>query len=277
MTVDNKKILFIGCGKMGSAMVKNLLNNGFEYPQFTILKPSKSNIIIGVKYISSYQELPQNYQADIVVFAFKPQVAEKNLLDFKNKISEHKITHSKTIFVSILAGKEVNFFEKILGEKSKIIRLMPNLPTLINQGIFGYYTNSNITKSEINSLAKFLNGIGQNIAVVKEELINVITAVSGSGPAYLFLFVKYMVEAAVGLGLDKKCAEKLVEQTIYGSAKMALQSNDDLESLIESVASKGGTTEAALEVLKKDNQFKDIIFDAIKMANNKSISLSAPK
>jgi pyrroline-5-carboxylate reductase len=269
-----KKILFIGCGKMGSAIIKNLLNNGFEYHQFTILKPSKSNIITGVKYISSYQELIKDYQADIVVFAFKPQAAREILLDFSAKRIGHKITNSQTIFISILAGKEVNFLEKILGEQSRIIRLMPNLPTLINQGIFGYYSNSNITKSEINSLAKFLNGIGKNFATQDENLMNVVTAISGSGPAYLFLFIRSMIEAAIELGLDKKSAEKLVKQTICGSAKMALQYDEDLESLIESVASKGGTTEAALQVLHKNDQFKNIIFDAIKAAKARSIELS---
>jgi pyrroline-5-carboxylate reductase len=268
--MTDKKILFIGCGKMGSAIIRNLLANDFEYPQFTILKPSKKNLIVGVKYISSYQELPKNYQADIVVLAFKPQAAKEVLYEF----AQHKIISSKTVIVSILAGKKTGFFEEILGEKTKIIRLMPNLPTLINQGIFGYYPNSHIKKSELKSLSNFLNAIGQNIAVEKEDLIDSVTAISGSGPAYLFLFIKLMIEAAIELGLDKKSAEKLVEQTIYGSAKMALLSNQDLEDLIESVASKGGTTEAALQVLQENNQFKKIIFDAVKAANKRAKELS---
>ncbi len=255
---------------MGSAIIRNLLANDFEYPQFTILKPSKKNLIVGVKYISSYQELPKNYQADIVVLAFKPQAAKEVLYEF----AQHKIISSKTVIVSILAGKKTGFFEEILGEKTKIIRLMPNLPTLINQGIFGYYPNSHIKKSELKSLSNFLNAIGQNIAVEKEDLIDSVTAISGSGPAYLFLFIKLMIEAAIELGLDKKSAEKLVEQTIYGSAKMALLSNQDLEDLIESVASKGGTTEAALQVLQENNQFKKIIFDAVKAANKRAKELS---
>lgn len=264
------QILFIGCGKMGGALIKNLLQNDFEYPQFTVLKPSKKNLIAGIKYVADYQKLPKNYQADIVVFAFKPQVAAAILADF----CQHKIYHPKTIFVSILAGKKIAFFENIFGEKAKIIRLMPNLPTLINQGIFGYFANNNLKKSEINSLAKFLNGIGENIAVDNEEMIDVVTAISGSGPAYLFLFIKSMIEGAVNLGLDQKLAQKLVTRTIYGSAKMALSPSQDLENLISSVASKGGTTEAALEVLHKNNQFKKVIFDAIKAANNRSQELS---
>ncbi|MES2677890.1 MAG: pyrroline-5-carboxylate reductase [Pseudomonadota bacterium] len=272
--MTDKKILFIGCGKMGSAMIKNLLNNGFEYPQLTILKPSKKNQIVGIKYVSSYEQLPKNYQADIVVLAFKPQAAKEILYEFAKGNMGHKIINSKTIIVSILTGKQTKFFEEILGEKTKVIRLMPNMPTLINQGIFGYYANSNIKKSELKSLSNFLNAIGQNIAVDEENLIDSVTAVSGSGPAYLFLFIKLMIEAGIDLGLDKKSAEKLVKQTIYGSAKMALHSNEDLETLIESVTSKGGTTQAALDVLHKNNQFKKIIFDTVKAANKKSLDLS---
>lgn len=268
--LPNKQILFIGCGKMGSAIIKNLLNNGFEYPDFTVLKPSRTNLVTGVKYISSYQELPTDYQADIVVFAFKPQVAGEILAEF----AKQKNTHPNTVFISILAGKKTQFFEEILGKKTKIIRLMPNLPTLINQGVFGYYASSNLQQFEINSLAKFLNGIGQNIVVADENLIDVITAISGSAPAYLFLFIEAMIESAVSLGLDKKSAEKLVEQSMYGSAKMALQSDENLENLTASVASKGGTTESALNVLKQNNQFKNIIFEAVKAAKERATELS---
>ena len=281
--LDDKKIFFVGCGKMGSAIIKNLLKQGFEYPQFTILKPSKKNLIAGIKYISSYQDLSKDFQADIVFFAFKPQVAKAILLDF----SEQKIFNEKTVFISILAGKTTEFFEEILGKNAKVIRLMPNLPTLINEGIFGYYYNLNFKKSEINFLsdnaknnskhhyfAKFLDKIGQNILVEKEELMDVVTAISGSGPAYLFLFIKSLIEIAVKLGLDKKSAERLVEQTIYGSAKVAVNSEKDLASLIKSVASKGGTTEAALEVLKKNNQFKKTISSAVKAANKRAQQLS---
>jgi pyrroline-5-carboxylate reductase len=267
--MKDKKILFIGCGKMGSAIVKNLLTNGFEYNQFTILKPSKINAITGVKYISSYQELALDYKADIVVFAFKPQVAKEVL----EKFTKNKITNSNTVFISILAGKKTEFFSKILGNNPKIIRLMPNLPTLINQGIFGYYTK-NIDDTQINHLAKFLNGIGKNIATSDENLIDVITAISGSGPAYLFLFIQYMIDSAINLGLDKNSAEKLVEQTIYGSAKMTLLSDNNLENLIESIVSKGGTTSAALDILKKDNQFKEIISSAVNAAKKRATELS---
>lgn len=266
-----KKILFIGCGKMGSAVLKNLISNGFDENNFMVLKPSKKNLIKKIKYISSYSDLPKNYQADLVVFGFKPQVAKEILNDFVKA----KITNQNTIFVSILAGKKTEFFEKILGKSAKIVRLMPNLPTLINEGISGYYLNQNIKKSEEKSLTKFLNGISKNIKVTDENLINSVTAISGSGPAYLFLFIKSMIESAKDLGLDAKSSEILVEQTIFGASKIALLTNKDLEELISSVASKGGTTEAALKVLHKNNQFQKIISNAVKAAHKQSVKLSS--
>ena len=267
--MSNKQILFVGCGKMGSAIIKNMLANGFPHQRFLVIKPSKNNLIPKIEYLPSYQSLPQNYQADIVVFAFKPQLTKEILKNF----IDHKITNPKTIFISILAGKKIALFEDILGKKEKIIRLMPNLPTLINQGSFGYYCNSNIRKSELNSLKCFFDAIGQNIEVKKEDLIDVITAVSGSSPAYLFLFIQSLIEVAIEIGLDKKSAEKLIKQAIYGSAKMAWQ-YDNLDNLIESVASKGGTTEAALNVLQKNDKFKNLIFKAVKSANKRANKLS---
>ena len=255
---------------MGSAIVNNLLQQNFNHQQFTIFKPSQKNLIPNIKYISSYQDFSNNYQTDIVVFAFKPQMAKEILREF----IKHKITHPNTIFISIIAGKKTIFFENILGRQSKIVRIMPNLPTLINKGSCGYYLNSNIKKSELSNLINFFNAIGKNIDVEQENLLDVVTAISGSSPAYLFLFIKCLIDEGISLGLDKNSANKLVKQAIYGSAKMALQSDDNLESLIESVASKGGTTEAALAILQKDNQFKKIISNAAKAVIQRAKELS---
>ncbi|MFT6077320.1 MAG: pyrroline-5-carboxylate reductase [Myxococcota bacterium] len=274
MTENNQKILFIGCGKMGSAIIGGLLKHGFEYQNFTILKPSKNNLIVGIKYISSYAELPKDYVADIVVFGFKPQVASEIISDFVTRNFNQKMVDSETIFTSILAGKKTEFFTGILGEDAKILRIMPNLPTFVGEGSFGYFFNQNIKKSEIESLAPFLNGVGKNVALINEDLMNPVTAISGSSPAYLFLFLSSMVEAGIKLGLDQESAEKLAKQAIYGSAKMALESDLNLEDLKKSVASKGGTTQAALDVLQKDDQLKNIVFDAMNAASQRSVELS---
>jgi pyrroline-5-carboxylate reductase len=268
--INQKKILFVGCGKMGVAIMQNLIQQGFEKSQFIVVKPSQNNIIPQIQHYSSYRDLAASYQADIVFFAFKPQMAKDILPDFIS----YKITNPNTIFISILAGTKIAFFEKYLGQGTKIIRLMPNLPTLINQGSFAYYCNNNITKPDINSLTKFLDAIGKNIVVAKESLIDVVTGISGSSPAYLFLFIKSLIDAGVSLGLDEDSATKLAKQAIYGSSRLALESDNNLDFLIKSVASKGGTTQAALDVLQSKDQFKNIIFEAVKSANNRAKELS---
>ena len=149
---------------------------------------------------------------------------------------------------------------------------MPNLPMLIGQGICSYYRNSNIKRKEITDL---LESLGKNIELDQEEFIDAVTAVAGSGPAYLFLFIKTMIDSAKKLGLTTSTATKLVKQTIYGSAKMALESNEPIEQLIIDVASKGGTTEAALSVLLRDNALDNIMIEAINAACNKSKILSS--
>jgi pyrroline-5-carboxylate reductase len=248
----NKKIFFLGCGKMGTSLLKALLKNGFESEDFLVMKPSDNNQIDKVNYVSSYEEIAKDYCADIVFFTFKPQKAKEILSNF----AKQNIYNSNTIFISILAGKRVTSFEDILGPDIKLVRLMPNLPIVIGEGIFAYFCNSKIKETEI---IDFLNLLGKNIKLEKEELIDVVTAISGSGPAYLFLFIQMMVEASKKLGLSPDISEKIIKQTIYGSAKMALTEDRDLDQLISDVASKGGTTEAALEILSEDNIMQNII------------------
>ncbi len=144
-----KNIFFLGCGKMGSIILQNLLEeNSFEASQIKILKRSEDNKISGLDYIKNIAELPKNYKADLVFIAIKPQDAAAILEEF----SKAKILNKKTIFVSILAGKKIQFFEKIFGKDAKIVRSMPNLPIQYSQGIFPYLCNKNLKKVEIEKL-----------------------------------------------------------------------------------------------------------------------------
>jgi pyrroline-5-carboxylate reductase len=265
--MPKKNIFFLGCGKMGGALIDGLIKNGVDSSSFLVLKPSDDNQIPQIKYVHSYSEIPSSYQADIVFFVFKPQMAKEILGNF----AEQRIFNSKTIFISVLAGKEISFFENILGKEIKFIRLMPNLPITVGEGIFAYFCNSNIKKNEAFSI---LTSLGNNVELEKEELMNAITAISGSGPAYLFLFTQMLINAAKKLGIDEEMAKKIVKQTIFGSAKMTLDTDEDLEQLIKNVASKGGTTEAALEILTKDNDMQQIINKATKSACDRAKILS---
>lgn len=265
--MSKRNIFFLGCGKMGSAIINNLLKNRVSASSFLVLKPSDENQIQNIRYIHSYSEIPKNYKADIVFCVFKPQMATEIL----NNFSKQGIFDEDTIFISVLAGKKIAFFEKILGKEVKLIRLMPNLPITIGEGIFAYFCNSNIRESEILPL---LDLMGKSVKLEKENLMDMVTAVSGSGPAYLFLFAEMVIKSARKIGLSDDVARQIVLQTIYGSAKMMKDSKEDLDQMIKNVASKGGTTEAALEVFNQDNAMQDIINNAINAAYERSKELS---
>ncbi|MDA0902404.1 MAG: pyrroline-5-carboxylate reductase [Proteobacteria bacterium] len=266
MTTD-QKILFLGCGKMGGAIVKSLINKKFSPTSFSVVKPTQNNQIPNIKYYSSCADLPKDYKADVIFFAFKPQ----DSFEILNNLLKVKPYQANTIFISILAGKKISFFEGKLGLNKKIVRIMPNLPTLIGEGISSYCHNSNVKDSEISHL---LQALGKNVKLDQEEFIDAATAIAGSGPAYLFLFIKTMIDSARKLGLSNDMAVKMVKQTIYGSAKMALETDLPMEQLIADVTSKGGTTEAALEVLLSDDILDSIMIQAINAACNRSKILS---
>lgn len=247
-----KKIVFLGCGKMGQAIMQNFLENNINRSDITIIDPSISNI-------KNPDDLDKNYQADIVILAIKPQNCQSIIDNFKNSNRYHQ----NTIFISILAGINCNFLEKILGNDKKIIRLMPNLPILLGEGISAYFANKNIKNNEEKD---WVNLFGKNIKFTEEKFINKATAISGSGPAYLFLFAKNIIDAAQKIGLSKDDAQYLTKQTILGAAKM-LQENNNIDELINNVTSKGGTTQAALEQFNNpDKSLQKLTQEAVKSA-----------
>jgi len=263
-------IFFLGCGKMGSILVNNLLEeSGFEVSQIKILKKSEKNKLPHLSYIKNFQSLPKNYQADLVFIAIKPQESEKILKDFVKA----KIFHKNTIFISILAGKKLDFFEKIFGKSAKIVRAMPNLPIQYSQGIFPYLCNKNIKQSELNELTKMFKKFGLAFELSEEKLFDAITAIFGSGPAYIFLLQEIFAEIAIKLGIKKEQATKLVKKLFLGSSLMAEFSDENFLQLRESVTSGGGTTEAAITILQKNSALKEILKKGINAAFAKSKTL----
>ena len=266
-------ILFLGLGKMGSAIMHNFLKNNIKKDNILTIDPISKEA-----NFSNISQIPVNYQADIVIFAIKPQNSAEIIANFKNSANYHQ----NTIFISILAGKTIDFFENILGNDKKIIRLMPNLPILINQGISAYFSNKNLQNNEEKLI---INLFGDNIKLDQEEKINQATAISGSGPAYLFSFAKNMIAAARTIGLNQEEAEKLAIKTILGSANMLVNQDNlvknnikesDIDNLINNVTSKGGTTKAALDILQnQDNSMQNMIEKAADAAFNRAKELSS--
>lgn len=265
-----KNILFLGCGKMGSILAKNLVEEkAVKAAQIAVLEKSDQNKILGFFYAKNISALPKNYCADLVFLCIKPQDSEKILAEF----SRAKIFHKNTIFISILAGKKIKFFENIFGEKAKIIRSMPNLPIQDSQGIFAYLANKNVSTSELKILAKIFDKFGTSFELKDEKLFDVITAISGSGPAYIFLLQEIFTEIAISHGITKDKASQLIRTLFLGSSLMSCNSDLNFSELRESVTSKAGTTEAALKILQKNSALKNIFKKAVDAAIARSKKL----
>jgi len=263
------KILFLGCGKMGSIIAKNLLEEvGCEINQIKVLEKSDKNKLEGISYYKTSRDLEKNYKADLVFLCIKPQDSQAVLEEF----AATKNFHKDTIFISILAGKEIKFFENIFGKNSKIVRSMPNLPIQYSQGIFAYLCNKNIKKAEIKNLQKIFENFGCAFEVENEKSFDLVTAIFGSGPAYIFLLQEVFAEFAAQI--SKENSDELVKKLFLGSSLMSAFAEENFAQLRQSVTSKAGTTEAAIKTLQKNSALKNIFKKAISAAEKRSKELS---
>lgn len=259
------KITIIGGGNMGQAFARGLAKES-EF-DLTVSNPSIKKIAylneLGVN-TSNDNQLAIN-EADLVIIAVKPY-AVKNVLEalyFKPDV----------LLVSIAAGilsEQIAKWAKV----DKVVRVMPNTPALIGKGISGFFASKAVRNEEKAVVKDLLKALGEVIEVDDEDLMDAVTAVSASGPAYVFYFLEAMAEAAQELGFSKEVADKLAIETFKGASALAGNSADDFVTLREKVTSKGGTTEAALEVMAAA-EIKENFKKAIKRANERGGELRA--
>lgn len=210
--------------------------------------------------LKSAQDIPPNFKPEIIVFAVKPQALGEI-------IDGYKSIAAKALVISIAAGKTISFFESHLGDKTRVIRSMPNTPASIGKGITVACANANAAATDKEWAGFLLGAVGEVLWVEKESLLDPVTAVSGSGPAYLFLLIETLAKAGVRAGLDPAMAEKLARQTIIGSAALAeIDAATPAAQLRANVTSPGGTTEAALNVLTANPGVQDLFDRAIAAA-----------
>ncbi|MBP9733900.1 MAG: pyrroline-5-carboxylate reductase [Candidatus Omnitrophica bacterium] len=268
----NIKVAIIGCGNMGASIIRGLVEASF-YPQnlhITDADTKKTNELkkdLGVKIAKTNRQAASI--ADAVILAVKPQVLDSVVDDLAT------ILPPTTLVISIAAGVPVSRIRKSLKDKNPVIRVMPNLPALIGQGISAYALGPGCTPKHRQITELILKSIGSAVEV-KESLMDVVTAVSGSGPAYCFLLAEKMIESAYELGLKSQTAKQLVYQTFLGSAKMMAAGEADPDELIARVASKGGTTEAALKVFRSRG-FGKVVKEAMTAAQRRAVELSKGK
>ena len=258
------KILLVGCGHMGSALLK-AWSLKMRYT-FVVIDPVQhqninKNYNSKVKAFKTLEEIKDLTLFDIIIFAIKPQIAEEVLLNFK-KIKFKK----KAVFVSIVAGKKINFYSKFLPIDNQFIRIMPNMPVMINQGMSCLIANKNVSRINKNIISSLFSKIGKILWLKNEAEINKVTAISGSGPGYIFLFIDAFEKAALQLGLGKKITKQLVHQTFLGSIHLLFAEKQTAEILAKNIAIKGGTTEAALNQFKNHNILHKTFTKVVKVA-----------
>ena len=251
-TNQNAHITFIGGGNMGRALISGLLANGFEANQLSVVEANASTGLqlhqdFGVQIIGALDQIAFNFSKNnIVVMAIKPQdfnVAAKSL--------SAKLKHATapgTLILSIAAGSRLKDMSRWLDHE-RCVRAMPNTPALIGKGITGLFADAAVNASDRALAETICNAVGQAVWVNEEKLMDAVTAVSGSGPAYVFAFLEAMQSSGEKLGLDSATARKLAYATLEGATQLAHNSDEHAGVLRERVTSKGGTTAAALEIL----------------------------
>ncbi len=266
------KIGIIGCGNMGEAILaqsaKRKAQNFIVFEKDK-LKQAFACRIYHVKVAKNIIDLVR--RSGIIIIAVKPQDIDAVLEQIHQGI---ELSGKRNILViSIAAGIQTEYLENKISGRVRVVRAMPNMPGAIGQGITaltrGYYA----TSKDLKLAEKIFKSLGATLEIRKEGLIDVVTAVSGSGPAYIFFIVNAILTAAKGLHLDKKSANQLIYHTVVGAMGLYKKNNFDTEKLISQVASKGGTTEAALKVFR-DKKLEKILWDGIFAAHQKAIELS---
>tara|TARA_A100001037_G_scaffold279068_1_gene280540 strand:- start:916 stop:1740 length:825 start_codon:yes stop_codon:yes gene_type:complete len=271
--MNNTRITFIGAGNMATSLIRGLISSGYSASAISASDPLPAQISkLNESGINLYSDnnLATN-SADVVVLAVKPQNAESVLRDIHLNPSQ--------LLISIAAGISLRTLQQCTSEEQPIVRCMPNTPALVGAGITAMFANHDVSPPQKESAENILGSVGKILWIEREELLDVVTALSGSGPAYFFYLIEALIEAGEKLGLDPKIANVLALETAYGSAKIAIEQKISVKKLRENVTSPGGTTEKALAVME-NAEFKNIVATAVEEAANRSKELAskfAPK
>lgn len=261
------KILgFIGCGNMGQAMLGGIIKSEIFSPENIIVSRSNEDNLkvlrekYNVNITTDNKEVAE--KSDILILAVKPNI-------YPNIIEEIKDTIRKeTLIISIAAGRSIKNIEELFGEEIRLIRIMPNTPVLVGEGITAICPNRKASKEDIEETMAILNSFGE-VEQIDEKLMDAFIAVAGSSPAYVFMFIEAMADAAVKEGLPRKSAYKMAAQAVLGSAKMVLETEKHPGELKDMVCSPGGTTiEAVLEL--ENRGLRNAVMKAMEVCADKA-------
>lgn len=264
------RILLVGCGKMGRAMLEGWLEQGVKPADLFIVEPHPADLPVPARQrvIADIARLPHDFRPDIVVLAVKPQSMDGVLPGLR------RFADANAAFLSIAAGKTLAYFAKHLGPLARVVRTMPNTPASVRQGITVAVAGPSVDPVQRQRCETLLKAVGEVIWVEDEGLLDAVTAVSGSGPAYVFLLVEAMAAAGVRAGLPADMAMRLARATVAGSGELLRRSGEPAAQLRQNVTSPGGTTAEALKVLMAADGVQALFDKAIAAATRRSRELA---
>ena len=263
--VAKRGLVLLGCGKMGSAMLAGWLAGGLPAASVWVLDPNPSDWV-QAQGVHVNADMPEN--PAIVLVAVKPQMMGDALPRMQ------ALGNADTLFVSVAAGTSLATFEDVLGGKTPIVRAMPNTPAAIGQGITALIGNANVSAAQLDVADQFLKAVGQTVRLDRESQMDAVTAVSGSGPAYVFHLIETLAAAGTARGLPAEMALQLAKATVAGAGALAAQAAEGPDQLRVNVTSPNGTTQAALEVLMHETKgFPHLLQRAVDAAADRSEEL----
>lgn len=265
---DIRNIAFIGAGNMTQSIVGGMCKSGYPADKVWVSNPSDAKLEkmkseLGVNTSNDNLEVVNN--ADAIVLSVKPQLMAEVCAHLRENV--HNLTDK--LIITIAAGIRIPKYREYLGENIRIIRVMPNTPSLVGQGMSGLVTDDSVDEADKNFVTEAFNGVGETLWVSDEDQLDILGAVAGSGPAYFFEFMDSLAKAATELGFDAEKARAMVQQTCLGAAQMAKESDLSLEDLRKQVTSKGGSTAKGVEAYQ-ESDLHGISEKAVKAAVNRN-------
>ncbi len=265
------RLAFIGAGNMARSLIGGLIADGWDPAGISVADPDNEQLA-AIKHSFQVHTDSDNQRvtetADVLVLAVKPQVIQEVAIGLGDTVQQHT-----PLVISIAAGIRSTDLQRWLGGRCALVRCMPNTPALVQSGATALYPSAQVSDDQKDLAETILRAVGLALWVEDEDLMDAVTALSGSGPAYFFLLIEALQESGAALGLDEKTARLLALQTAFGAAKMALESSEDAAVLRRRVTSPGGTTEKALAVLEAGG-IKTLFHDALTAARDRSRELA---
>ena len=267
--IENPKIAFLGAGNMAEALVAGIVKGKLSKPEFVLATDISSARLEILKDRYEIQVGDQNLDAvlwaDVIILCVKPQVINDVLAEIQSSLSE------KQLVISVAAGVSISRIQDIIGQTIPLVRAMPNTPAVIQEGVTALAGCRDLSLERLSVAQKIFESVGQ-VVVVDETLMDAVTGLSGSGPAYVYLAIEALIDGGVRVGLPRNIAHVLAVQTVLGAAKMVKETNEHPALLKDRVTSPGGTTIAGVQRLEEGG-LRATLIDAVEAATHRSREL----